>query len=120
MHFICLVTLREDVWYSFHGPECSNMAEKLKKVFFQNVPNGVRVLPAWGSSFAGMGFELCRHGVRVLPAKREAPWVHFEKKHFFHFLAIFEHSEVRKRYQASSLSVTRHLKRIYVFPERSL
>ena len=34
------------------------MAEKLKKVFFpQNVPNGVRVLPAWGSSFAGMGFE---------------------------------------------------------------
>ena len=63
MRFICLVTLREDVWYSFHGPECSNMAEKLKKVFFQNVPNGVRVLPEWGSSFAGMGFELCRQGV---------------------------------------------------------
>ena len=112
------------MWYSLRGPECSNMAEKLKKCFpkckkgFAFCRHGVPVLPAWGSSFAGMGFELCRHGVCVLPAKREPPAG--KTVHFFHFLDIFEHSEVGKRCQASSLSVTTHLKRIYVFPERSL
>ena len=44
----------------------------------------------------------------------------FWKNTFFHFLAIFEHSRVQKRYQTSHLSVTRHLKRIRVFDGRSL
>ena len=95
------------------------MAGKLKKVFFfpKCTQWGSR-FAAWGSSFAGMGFELCWQGVRVLqnwnpmPAKREPHWVHFS--------AIFEHSGPRKLYQTSSLSVTRHMKHIHIFSERSL
>ena len=87
----------------------------------------VRALPAWGSSFAGRGFDFCRQGGRVLPAKRDphdgktrTPLGTFWKNTFFSLSAIFEHSGPWKLYQTSSLSVTRHMKRINIFHERSL
>ena len=106
MSFICLVTLREDVSYSLCGPECSNMAEKLKNVFFQNT----NPLPAKVKPPAGKARTPCRQNWNPMPAKLEphagktrTPLGKFwKKKHFFLVFLPYLSTQDRENY-------TRHL-----------